>query len=143
MKAHMKRPGWLIVSVALLVSLLAAGCPAVIQQNKPGTDPQSQPVTSETDMASGATSSNDGVVIGTVTDPSGRPLAEATVSVPKGTAPVPEMTAITSSDGVYQWSLPAGTFTLEVHKDGYTTAATEVIVAAGETSTQDFVLQPQ
>ena len=143
MKVTTKRPGWLIVPVALVVSLLAAGCPAVIRQDQPSTDPQSQPVTSETDLASDATSSNGGVVLGRVTDPSGHPLAEATVSVPKGTAPVPEMTAITSSDGAYQWDLPAGTFTLEVHKDGYATAAVEVIVSAGETITQDIILQPQ
>lgn len=143
MKKTTKRPRWLIVPVALLVSLLAAGCPAVIRQDQPGSDPQSQPVTSETDLPIVATSSNRGVVLGRVTDPSGRPLAEAAVTVPKGTAPVPEMAATTSADGAYQWDLPAGTFTLEVHKDGYATTAVEVIVPAGETVTQDFVLQPQ
>lgn len=103
----------------------------------------SQPVNSDADTPGGATSNVGGVVKGRVTDPSGQPLAEATVSVSKGTAPVPEITAITSADGAYQWDLPAGTFTLEARKDGFKTTAVDVSVTAGKTSTQDIVLQPE
>lgn len=129
--------------VVLLVLLVATGCPAVIQQNQPATDPMSQPVSSDDDAAGGAAPGGGGVVSGRVTDPSGQPLVEATVSVSKGTAPVPEITAITSAEGMYQWDLPAGTFTLEAHKDGFQMAAVEVTVIAGETITQDIVLQPE
>lgn len=144
MKVYAKPPRWFVVSVVvLLASLLATGCPAAIQQNRPATDPMSQPVSSDDDAAGGAAPGGGGVVSGRVTDPSGQPLAEATVSVSKGTAPAPEITAITSADGFYQWDLPAGTFTLEARKDGFQLAAVEVTVSAGEASIQDIVLQPE
>lgn len=143
MKAHVKRCRWLTVSTLLLVSFLVAGCLAANQQNQSDADPQSQPVSSDTDLNDSATSRSGGVVVGRVTDPSGSPLAEATVNVSRGTAPVPEMTVITSADGAYQWNLPAGAFTLETHKDGFVTAVVEVTVAVGETITQDIVLQPR
>ncbi len=112
------------------------------QSNQSGADPQSQPVTSD-DGNSGSTTSDGAVVTGLVTDASGNPLGEATVTVPRGSVAVPEMAVITSSDGSYQWDLPAGTFTLEVHKDGYATASAEVNIAASELITQDFMLQKQ
>lgn len=143
MNVYAKRPRWFVVSVVVLVTFLAAGCPAAIQQNRPAADPMSQPVSSDDDAAGGAIPGDRGVVSGRVTDPSGQPLAEATVVVSKGTAPAPEMAAITTADGFYQWDLPAGTFTLEARKDGFTLAAVDVTVSAGETTVQDIVLQPE
>ena len=142
MTAHAKHIRWLIVSVAILMVFAAAGCSAVTQSDRPGSDPQSQSVTSD-DANSGTTSGEVAAVIGRVTDSAGNPLDQATVTVPRGSAAVPEMTAITSSDGVYQWNLPTGTFTLEVHKDGYVPALAEVSIAIGDTVTQDFILQAQ
>lgn len=142
MTTHVQRTKRLIVSVVCLVLLVVAGCSAMPQSNQSGADPQSQPVTSD-DGNSGSTTSDGAVVTGLVTDASGNPLGEATVTVPRGSVAVPEMAVITSSDGSYQWDLPAGTFTLEVHKDGYATASAEVNIAASESITQDFMLQKQ
>lgn len=142
MTAHAKHIRWFIASVTILLVFATAGCSAVTQSAQPGADPQSRPVTSD-DGSSGATNGNGAVVKGRVTDSAGNPLGEAIVTVPRGSAVVPEIAVITSSDGVYQWDLPAGSFTLEVHKDGYLPDSAEVSVAAGDMITQDYILQKQ
>lgn len=85
----------------------------------------------------------NGTVAGQVTDLSGNPLAEAVVAVPAGTAAVPEKTAITDDAGRYIWSLPTGTFTIAVFKDGYISQTVQVVVQSQQTSTLNFQLVRQ
>lgn len=105
-------------------------------------DPDSQPVTNEgVDNVQGEQSGTR--VIGVVTDETGRVLQEATIAVTAGTAPVPEMAMVTNEKGEYIWGLPAGTFTLTVHKDGYQPQSKEVNVTEGEATSLNFTLLPE
>lgn len=132
---------WLALPMGVIVATLLTGC--VVPPAQPAAEAPSTPVTSDTDLTGGTATNLGGAVIGRVIDPAGNPVDEATVSVSKGTAAVPEITAITVLDGSYRWDLPAGTFTLEVHKDGFAPASFEVTVADGETITHDVTLQPE
>lgn len=108
-------------------------------------DPDSQPVTNE--GVNDTSGEQNGIkvigVIGVVTDETGRVLQEATIAVTAGTAPVPEMAMVTNEKGEYIWVLPAGTFTLTVHKDGYQPQSKEVNVTEGEATSLNFTLLPE
>jgi len=80
-----------------------------------------------------------GRITGTVTDPSGTPLSEVQVYV-VGL----QLGAISRADGRFLiLNVPAGEHTLRAERIGRSAGEVEVTVAAGETVTNDFVLQSQ
>lgn len=80
-----------------------------------------------------------GTVSGRVTDAAtGRPVAAVQVRV-VGT----NLTAVTSGEGVYTLrNVPAGPVTVRALSVGYAEAAQRAALAAGQTATLDFTLQP-
>lgn len=125
--------GSVLLLVALLGSLALAACAA-----KPNPD---QPVSSDDTIQGQGAAGTGTEIIGVVSDENGTPLAEAGVAVTKGTSPVPEMLVLTDQDGKYAWGVPAGTYTLTVHKDGYEDLSKEVQVKQGEQAKLDFQLK--
>ncbi len=84
---------------------------------------------------------NTGEIAGRVTDRAGTPISEVTVVIASGTAPVPDIAALTNDQGKYQLSgIPAGTFKVAVHKEGYAPQERIVTVREGEVSIIDFIL---
>lgn len=81
------------------------------------------------------------VITGRVVDTDGKPVVDAAVSIPSGSAPVPKMAIFTDADGLYSWYVPAGTFTVEVYRDGYVTQQSEVTIGDGESVELDFTMQ--
>ncbi len=80
-----------------------------------------------------------GVLEGTVTDPSGNPIAGATVTLSPGNA-----SDDTDASGAYRIpDLTAATYDATVVKAGYATAnRSGIVISEGETRTEDFVLEP-
>jgi hypothetical protein len=58
-----------------------------------------------------------GMVHGVVVDDAGRPVAQATIVVVEGTAPVPEIALLADDHGRFALKLPRGRFTLEAQGD--------------------------
>ncbi len=58
------------------------------------------------------------VLTGTVTDPSGRPVAGARVALAAGPAPVPDVAALTGDDGGFSFGVPVpGSYRVEAFAD--------------------------
>ena len=83
-----------------------------------------------------------GAITGTVTDPTGAVIPNATVTV-RNENTGEERTTQTDSAGVYSVpSLPVGTYSVEVKSQGMqTVVARDLIVAVATTARQDFSLQ--
>jgi hypothetical protein len=75
-----------------------------------------------------------GVVTGTVTDPSGGSVPKATVTITNQGTNISQ-SVVTSSDGSYRFSLvPTGTYTIEVKATGFATMrAAGIVVEASQT----------
>ena len=87
-------------------------------------------------VGAGSIAAQTGTITGTVSDNSGSPLANATVSV-EGTG----LRATTGGAGNYEIrSVPAGTQTLRVRLIGYESATQRVTVEAGGAARQDLTL---
>ncbi len=57
--------------------------------------------------------------------------------MPGSTVSVPDIAAITGSDGRFEWALPAGRFRLTAHRDGRS-ASVDVEVVAGRAVSADI-----
>ena len=77
----------------------------------------------------------DGGIVGTVTDESGTPIPNATVTTLNGTA-----SATTGADGAFDLTMAEGTYTVVADADGYQPTTSEVAVQAGQTTETDFSL---
>ena len=89
-----------------------------------------------------ALTSTLGTVAGTVTDPAGAPVVDATVDAASGLTPVGATT--TDADGAYELELPAGTYDLTAaHPDWRTAVHDGVEVTTGQTSIVDVTLEPR
>ena len=87
-------------------------------------------------VGAGSIAAQTGTITGTVSDNSGSPLANATVSV-EGTG----LRATTGGGGNYEIrSVPSGTHTLRVRLIGYESATQRVTVEAGGAARQDLTL---
>src|SRR5215210_3283004 len=87
-------------------------------------------------VGAGSIAAQTGTITGTVSDNSGSPLANATVSV-EGTG----LRATTGGGGNYEIrSVPAGTHTVRVRLIGYESATQRVTVEAGGAARQDLTL---
>lgn len=87
-----------------------------------------------------AASSGTGLVTGTVLDVDDRPVSSAMVTL-AGTS----WSTLTTVDGVFLLTLPAGSHTLTVAREGYETLSLPVEVAAGSgdgPTRRDFTLAP-
>src|SRR5690606_11918940 len=82
---------------------------------------------------------DSGQLAGTVTDAvSGDPIGGATVSM---TGPV-DRQRTTDPDGGYQITLPVGEYQVTASAFGYTDSTAQAEILAGQTTVQDFALQP-
>jgi hypothetical protein len=73
------------------------------------------------------------VISGVVHDAQGRPVEQARVYFTGGPVPLPEIAALTGSDGSFALTAPApGTYQIQVATDTSATARAEVIVTEGE-----------
>jgi len=81
-------------------------------------------------------------LVGTVVDPTGAVIPEATVTV-RNVATNETRTTMTTSDGLYRIpNLLPGTYTVRVEKSGFKTSVTsDVILHVGETTRVDVTLQ--
>ncbi|MGB9561242.1 MAG: carboxypeptidase regulatory-like domain-containing protein, partial [bacterium] len=80
-----------------------------------------------------------GMITGTVKDANtGSPL-EAIISVAEGNIPSQKTNP---STGAFNISIPAGTYTLKVSRDGYVPTTQTVVVKEKETTVQNFTLKP-
>lgn len=70
-----------------------------------------------------------GMVHGMVVDGDGRPLAQATIVVVGGTAPVPEIALVADDEGRFGLRLPHGRFTLEAQGEGGATGRITIDVS--------------
>jgi subtilisin family serine protease len=80
-----------------------------------------------------------GTLTGTVTNAaSGAPIAGARVDV---TGPS-NRTVLTGADGTYRITLPVGDYTVAVSAFGFNNGTASVTITEGQTTTQDFALDP-
>jgi len=82
-------------------------------------------------------------VSGKVIDEANRPVANASVQLaPTGTAAIPAV--MTDSNGKYTIkNVPAGSYTIQVSKVGYTSASTlQQVTVSGDLTAQDYTLTP-
>ena len=82
-----------------------------------------------------------GTVAGTVTDPAGAVVANATVTVTNKSTGLTRAVS-TGSDGIYAVpSLPAGTYEVRIEAAGFSTSATSAEVSVGVTTTVNLSLR--
>lgn len=96
------------------------------------------PVFSETAFAQ----SSKGILVGTITDPSGARLEGARVKITNAQTGVARET-VTTGEGQYRLdAVDPGTYTIEVTSDGFKTFTLEnVTVVAAQATTSDFTLE--
>lgn len=71
--------------------------------------------------------STPALITGVVTDEEGRPVAEAAVSVQAAPVPVPDISALTGSDGRFTYAPPVpGRYTLAARAPGYRVGTIQV-----------------
>ncbi len=91
-----------------------------------------------------ADSQGNGEITGFVTTKAGTPIREAAAAIASGTAPYPDIAALTDDRGEYYLSdIPPGVFEVAVHCAGYALQKQTVIVRANEVSVLNFVLIPE
>jgi hypothetical protein len=61
----------------------------------------------------------------------GRPAIGAMVSVPRSTAPVPELALVADADGVATFYLPTGRYTVEAFTEDGSSGSAEIAVEGG------------
>jgi hypothetical protein len=120
-----------IAGLAILVILLS-GCNT--QDQSANSDDQKPPLIQ-------SSSTPVFQVTGKVTDESGNPIAEAGVTVTKGSAGVPDLLVLTNENGEYIWDLPAGEFTLTARQDNYLDISKDITVKEGEKLELNFQLK--
>jgi hypothetical protein len=73
------------------------------------------------------------VIAGTVSDESGRPIPEARVAFQTAPVAVPDIAALTNSEGTFTLSAPApGRYVVHVSADGFASATAPVMVDSGD-----------
>lgn len=91
-----------------------------------------------------ADSQGSGDITGSVTNKAGTPLREAAAAIANGTAPFPDIAALTDDGGEYYLSdIPPGVFEVAIHCEGYAPQTKTVIVRENEVSVLNFVLIPE
>ncbi|HSN76135.1 MAG TPA: carboxypeptidase-like regulatory domain-containing protein [Anaerolineae bacterium] len=74
------------------------------------------------------------VIFGVVRDPDGNPVVGARIVYASAPVAMPDVAALTGSDGGFVLSAPApGTYVLGCYADGYASAAVSIHVAGAET----------
>src|SRR6201987_656618 len=103
-----------VIAVVLLLWFLAVGAPSLMAQSLVSGD-----------------------VTGTVTDPSGAVVPDASVTL-NNDATGAARTTITNSNGAYRFSLlPPGNYTVNVTAEGFNKADTKVDVSVGQATIAD------
>jgi hypothetical protein len=82
------------------------------------------------------------LVSGTVRDPRGNPVAQARVYFTSGPVSLPDIAALTNSDGAFSLSAPtAGTYHIECTAEGFARGAAIVTVTAGQNARLEIWLK--
>ena len=82
-----------------------------------------------------------GFIFGRVTNQEDRPIPEARVGVVEGTAPYPEIIALTDGNGEFELEgISPGNFKVEIAKERYQTQRQDVEVKRSEGSRLELVL---
>jgi hypothetical protein len=82
------------------------------------------------------------VISGIVRDPGGKPITDARVYFAGGPMPLPDIAALTNSNGAFSLSVPsAGTYSIECNADGFAPRASTVTVASGQKVQLDIQLK--
>ena len=142
-----------IIGIVLFCALVFTGC------GTGSADQHSAPVTNgqdgQMDNASGPDSPvsgqpgqpgnqvNGNMVQGRVTDATGQPLAQVSVTPQSTDTPpqaVPEIAVLTDDQGQYQWTLPPGTYTLTFVHEGYA-PLTKAVVVQNQPTMLDVTLE--
>ncbi|HWO03103.1 MAG TPA: carboxypeptidase-like regulatory domain-containing protein [Blastocatellia bacterium] len=83
-----------------------------------------------------------GLISGVVRDPNGKPIIDARVYFTGGPEPLPDIAALTNSNGEFTLSAPsAGTYSIESNADGFSPKAATVAVASGQRLHLDIRLE--
>jgi hypothetical protein len=73
------------------------------------------------------------LISGVVRNPSGNPVTDARVYFTAGPVPLPEIAALTDSNGAFSLSAPSpGIYSIECNADGFAPKAATVTVASGQ-----------
>ena len=82
------------------------------------------------------------LVSGVVRDPGGKPVSDARVYFTAGPVALPDIAALTDSNGAYSLSVPAaGTYSIECVADGFAPESATVAVASGQKVGHDFLMK--
>jgi hypothetical protein len=79
--------------------------------------------------------SADAHLVGSLSDPSGAAIAEATIVAQAESRSSSPQTAVSGSDGAYNLTLAPGPYHVVISKDGFQTRESEITVRSGETFT--------
>lgn len=83
-----------------------------------------------------------GIIVGNVTDKRGRPIASVAVVIASGSAPFPDISALTNEKGEYRFrNISEGTYEIAIHKDRYQKQKKTVMVECGEVSQLNFEIK--
>ena len=96
------------------------------------------------DDAPPAATDGVGGFAGLVTSAGGAPIADLRVGIVSGTAPFPEIAAVTDANGAYSiGGVPSGTFQVAVHDlQGQKVGEQSVVIAVGKTANLNFTISP-
>ncbi len=85
-----------------------------------------------------------GYIAGKITNRLGQPVVDARVRIVEGSAPFPEIVALTDDNGEYELEgISQGTYEVEVTKEGFNTQSKSVEVRPKEKAPLNFVLSDQ
>jgi hypothetical protein len=82
------------------------------------------------------------VVVGTVRDLAGHPVAGARIAFVEGPVPLADIAALTGADGTFSLTAPvAGTYRIACHADGFQSQSSTITVGAGTHITLNFTMR--
>ena len=84
------------------------------------------------------------VISGVVRDPQGNAVPRARIAFASAPVPVPDVAALTASDGAFSLAAPApGAYVIECFADGFAPASVSVLVGSKQPVRADMHLAPR
>jgi hypothetical protein len=82
------------------------------------------------------------VIIGTVRDLAGHPVAGARIFFVEGPVPLADIAVLTAADGTFSLTAPvAGTYRIACHADGFPSQSRTITVGVGTHVTLNFTMR--